>query len=156
MFCFSKATLLPLSAWAVVLSVVGLPFVHSTAHAQAPSPAKALEPPSAPRSDPADPKAVIPATVYRSSLGRYQAFTEPDVAPWRETNELVRQRGGWRAYAREAREPASPPSPPSPSSASPAASAASQPLSSVSPSISPSISPSVKPAMPGHAGHQRQ
>ena len=152
MFCFHKAALLPLSAWAVVLSVVGLPFVHSTAHAQAPLPAKALEPPSAPRSDPADPKAVIPATVYRSSLGRYQAFTEPDVAPWRETNELVRQRGGWRAYAREAREPASPPSPPSPSSASPAASAASQPLSSVS----PSISPSVKPAMPGHAGHQRQ
>ena len=143
MFCFPKAALLPLSAWAVVLSVLGLPSVLSTAHAQTPSPAKALEPPSAQRSDPADPKAVIPATVYRSSLSRYQAFTAPDVAPWRETNELVRQRGGWRAYAREAREPASPSSPSSPS---PAASAASQPVSGVN--------PNVKPAMPGHAGHE--
>ena len=133
MFCFPKAALLPLSALAAVLSVVVLPFVHSTAHAQTQLPARALEPPSVQRTDPADPKAVIPATVYRSSLSRYQAFTEPDVAPWRETNELVRQRGGWRAYAREAREPASP---------SPAASAASQPA------------PSVKPAMPGHAGHE--
>ena len=135
MFCFSKAALLPLSALAAALSLGGLPFVHAAAHAQAQLPAKALEPPSVQRADPADPKAVTPALVYRSSLSWYQAFTEPDVAPWRETNELVRQRGGWRAYAREAREPASATAP------SPAAPAASQPAN-------------VKPAMPGHAGHE--
>ena len=71
--------------------------------------------PTAPgvRQDPADPKAPVPAALYRSPLSAYQAFSEPQVAPWRETNELVRQRGGWRAYAREAREPAAagPPGP---------------------------------------------
>ena len=133
MFCFSKAALLPLSALTFASSLAGLSFVHTLAHAQVLSPSKAPKPPSVQRADPADPKAVTPALVYRSSLSRYQAFTEPDVAPWRETNDLVRQRGGWRAYAREAREPAAP---------SPAASAASQPA------------PSVKPAMSGHAGHE--
>ena len=135
MFCFSKAALLPLSALAVAFLFVGLPL----AHAQAQSPAKALTPPSVQRADPADPKAAVPVSAYRSSLSRYQAFAEPDVAPWRETNELVRQRGGWRAYAREAREPASTGAP------SPVAPAASQPASDVKP---------VKPAMPGHAGHE--
>ena len=132
MFCFSKAALLPQSALVVALLFAGLPLVH----AQAQSPAKALAPPSVQRADPADPKAAIPAWAYLSSLSRYQAFTEPDVAPWRETNELVRQRGGWRAYAREARAPTSTTTP------SPAAPAASQPAANV------------KPAMPGHAGHE--
>ena len=136
MFCFSKAALLPLSALAAALALAGLPLVHAPAHAQSQPPTKAIEPSSVQRADPADPKAATPASAYRSSLSRYQAFTEPDVAPWRETNELVRQRGGWRAYAREAREPASTAAP------SPAASSASQPAASV------------KPAMPGHAGHE--
>ena len=131
MFCFSKAAMLPQSALAVALLLAGLPL----AHAQAQSPAKVLAPPPVQRADPADPKAAIPASAYRSSLSRYQAFTEPDVAPWRDTNELVRQRGGWRAYAREAREPASATAPPA------AAPAASPPAN-------------VKPAMPGHAGHE--
>ena len=126
MLSFSKAALLPLSALAAALSLAtGL----GVARAQA-------QPPSVQRAEPADPKAAVPALAYRSSLSRYQAFTEPDVAPWRETNELVRQRGGWRAYAREAREPASTATP------SPAAPAASQPAASI------------KPAMPGHAGHE--
>ena len=132
MFCFFKAALLPLSALAVAFLFAGLPLVH----AQAQSPAKALTPPSVQRADPADPKAAVPVSAYRSSLSRYRAFAEPNVAPWRETNELVRQRGGWRAYAREAREPASTTAP------SPAAPAASQPTANV------------KPAMPGHAGHE--
>ena len=120
MFCFFKAVLLPVSALAAGLGV-------TVALAQ---------PISGQRAEPADPKAAVPALVYRSSLSRYRGFTEPDVAPWRETNELVRQRGGWRAYAREAREPA-PATPPSP-----AAPAASQPAATV------------KPATPGHAGHE--
>ena len=128
MVCFSKAALLPLSALAAALSLAGQP----VAHAQSQPPTKAPAPPSVQRADPADPNAPTPVLVYRSSLSRYQAFTEPDVAPWRETNDLVRQRGGWRAYAREAREPASGANP------SPAAPAASQPAASA------------KPAMPGH------
>ena len=125
MVSFSKAALLLLPALAAALSLgAGL----GVARAQA-------QPPTVQRAEPADPKAVVPALVYRSSLRRYQAFTEPDVAPWRETNELVRQRGGWRAYAREAREPVLTPAP------SPAAPAASQPAH-------------VKPAMPDHVGHE--
>ena len=144
MFCFPKAALLPQSALAVALLFAGLSFVDTPVHAQiqaqaqtqARPPAKPLEPPSVARADPADPKAAIPALALRSSLSRYQAFTEAEVAPWRETNDTVRQRGGWRAYAREAREPASATTP------SPAAPAASRPA------------PSAKPAMPGHAGHE--
>ena len=128
MFGISKAALLPLVPLLLAAGV-------QLSHAQAPQPpTKAPEPLLTRRQDPADPKATIPASVYRSSLNRYQIYAEPDVAPWRETNELVRQRGGWRAYAREAREPV-----PTPSSAVPAAS---QPASGA------------KPAMPGHAGHE--
>ena len=129
MFCFSKAALLPLSALAAAWSLAGLTFVHAPAHAQA-------QPPAAQRADPADPNAVVPATAYRSSLSRYQAFTAPDVAPWRDTNAVVHQRGGWRAYARESQEPPSTavPPPTEPSASKPAA--------------------PVRPAMPGHAGHE--
>ncbi len=136
MFCFSKTAMLPLSALAAALVLAGLPFFHAPAQAQTQPPTKVPEPPSVQRSDPADSKAAIPVMVYRSSLSRYQAFTEPDVAPWRETNDLVRQRGGWRAYAREAREPGLTAAPAS------AVPAASQPAAST------------KPAMPGHAGHE--
>ena len=132
MFCFSKAALLPLSALAAAFSLAGQP----VAQAQTQPPTRAVEPPSVQRADPADPMAAIPPSSYRSSLSRYQAFTEPEVAPWRETNELVRQRGGWRAYAREAKEP------PSTTSPTPAAPAASKPAAGV------------KPAMPGHADHE--
>lgn len=63
------------------------------------------------RAEPSDAKAAVPATPYRSPLAGYRAFNEPAVAPWRDTNELVRQRGGWRGYAREAREPEAAPAP---------------------------------------------
>ena len=54
------------------------------------------------RPDPADAKAAVPPANYRSVFGDYQADADPVLAPWRESNERVRQRGGWRAYAREA------------------------------------------------------
>lgn len=57
-------------------------------------------------SDPADANAPVPAVRYRSPFSGYQAFGETPVAPWRATNDLVLQRGGWRAYAREASAPA--------------------------------------------------
>ena len=84
------------------------------------------------RADPADPKASVPAALYRSPLSAYQGFAEAQIAPWRETNERVRQRGGWRAYAREARES---------DAMQPPATAASQ----------PAVVP--QPGMDGHAGH---
>ncbi len=128
MICFSRAALLPLSVLAAAFSLAGQPVARAQTQPPTPAPVQ--------RADPADPKAAFPPSIHRSSLSRYRAFTEPEVAPWRETNEVVRQRGGWRAYAREAREPASTTTP------SPAAPGASQPASNV------------KPAMPGHAGHE--
>ena len=57
---------------------------------------------SAARPDPADPKAPVPTVAYRSPLATYQPYADVPVAPWRESNDKVRERGGWRAYAREA------------------------------------------------------
>lgn len=131
MVFFSKAALLPALAAALGCA------------AQAPSSPKSPEPAPAQRQDPADPRAAVPTWVYQSPLSRYQAFTEAQVAPWRETNEQVRQRGGWRAYAREAQAPASAASaPPLAASAPPLAASA------------PSPAGVAKPPMPGHSGHE--
>ena len=127
MFPKSKAALLPL--WAVL----GLQLALGSAETQAQATAPAFSPPASSRPDPADPKAQVPAAPYVSPLRAYQGFVEPQLAPWRETNDLVRQRGGWRAYAREAREPDAP---------KPAAGGASAPM------------PAAKPASGGHAGHE--
>ena len=127
MFPIPKAAQLPL--WAII----GLQLVLGSAQAQAPASAPASSAAASAGQDPADPKAQVPAALYASPLRAYQGFTEPQVAPWRETNELVRQRGGWRAYAREAREPDAP---------KPAAPGAAQPA------------PAAKPASGGHAGHE--
>ena len=130
MFPKSRAALLPL--WAAA----GLQLVLVPAQAQAQAAAPAT-PKSAvaigTRADPADPKAAVPTSLYVSPLRAYQGFAEPQVAPWLETNELVRQRGGWRAYAREAREPDAAPA---------TAPAASRP------------SAAAKPASGGHSGHE--
>ena len=129
MFMKPKAALLPM--WAVV----GLQMVVVLAPAQAQSPATAATAPitAVTRPDPADPKAPHPPESYSSPLQAYQRFAEPAVAPWRETNELVGQRGGWRAYAREASDAGA---------AQPAVPGASQPTSTP------------KPAAGGHSGHQ--
>lgn len=39
---------------------------------------------------------------YRSAFEGYRAFTEQPVTNWRQSNDLVRQIGGWQAYAQEA------------------------------------------------------
>ena len=129
MFPKFKAATLPL--WAIAGLQLVLVSAPSAAQAQATAPASPA--PASARSDPADPKARVPAALYVSPLRAYQGFAEPQVAPWRETNDLVRQRGGWRAYAREAREPDAPKS---------IAPAASQPASAA------------KPAASGHVGHE--
>ncbi len=114
-------------------AIAGLHLGPAPAQAQTPAAAPVAAIAKANRSDPADPKAQVPSALYASPLRAYQTFAEPQVAPWRETNDLVRQRGGWRSYAREAREP---------DAARPAVPAASQPL------------PAAKPASGGHAGHE--
>ena len=94
MICKPRAALLP------ALALAGLQF--TAAHSWAQPTAAAAPAPAASRPDPTDPKAPVPSAAYRSALSAYQGFAETPVAPWRETNERVRQRGGWRAYAREA------------------------------------------------------
>ena len=129
---FPKSKAAPLPLWAIAGLQLALVSAPTATQAQAQAPATAPAPTGA-RSDPADPKAPAPAVLYVSPLRAYQGFAEPQVARWRETNDLVRQRGGWRAYAREAREPDAPKS---------IAPAASQPASAA------------KPAASGHVGHE--
>ena len=128
---FPKSKAAPLPLWAI--AGLQLAFVSAPSEAQAQAAAPASPAPASARSDPADPKAPVPAALYVSPLRAYQGFAEPQVAPWRETNDLVRQRGGWRAYAREAREPDAPKW---------VAPAASQPA------------PAAKPASSGPIGHE--
>lgn len=118
-----KAALLPM--WAVAgLQMMLVP---------APSQAQFAAPTAVARPDPTDPRAPVPAASYTPPLQAYQRFDEPPVAPWRESNALVAQRGGWRTYAREASDP---------TTAQPAAPGASQPMTAP------------KPAAGGHSGHE--
>jgi hypothetical protein len=43
-----------------------------------------------------------PALPYRSAFEGYRPYTQDKPLSWKEANETVRQRGGWRAYAKEA------------------------------------------------------
>ena len=87
-----KAALLPFLAAAVLSPAEAQPQSGGAAQPRAAAP------------NPADPMAAVPAVDYRSALGRYRPFSEAEVAPWRKTNELVRQPGGLG----EAGEPAGP------------------------------------------------
>ena len=60
---------------------------------------------SASKPDPSDAGASVPPVIYDSSFARYRTLAEPEVAPWKETNDTAGRIGGWRVYAREAREP---------------------------------------------------
>ena len=64
------------------------------------------------RTDPATAAAAVPPLVYESPLVRYRAFSDQEVAPWRETNDTAARIGGWRAYARETQAPGEPAAPP--------------------------------------------
>ncbi|MDL2336791.1 MAG: hypothetical protein QFE16_03025, partial [Pseudomonadota bacterium] len=123
-FMVSKSRAAWLSAWAVA----GFQCLAAAAQTTAPAAGAAVV---TARPDPADASAPVPSAIYRSPLTGYQAHAEPQVAPWRDSNDVVRQRGGWRAYAREARGPA----------------AAGAPLADV-----PASAPTT--AAPGHSGHE--
>lgn len=51
------------------------------------------------------PDATSPKLTYRSAWTQYRGFTQESVAPWQQTNDVVKNAGGWRAYAKEARQP---------------------------------------------------
>jgi hypothetical protein len=85
--------------------------------------------------DPADPKAVVEPTVYRSAFDRYRKHREQKVESWKGANDNVGRIGGWRTYAREAQQP----DPPAAGSAAPA---------------KPAAPENTKPAPGGHSGHR--
>ncbi|AVP58181.1 hypothetical protein C7H73_11255 [Pulveribacter suum] len=43
-----------------------------------------------------------PALPYNSAMEGYKALSDEKPIPWRAANTTVEQRGGWRAYAKEA------------------------------------------------------
>ena len=64
-----------------------------------------------------------PAPAYRSALEGYRPFADEGVAPWKDSNQAVREAGGWRAYAREGQAAAAPAPAPAASAAVPASAA---------------------------------
>ena len=116
-----------MAALLLTLAAAFLPIAHAGA------PDMTLSSATHAPADPADPKAAVSRLEYAPALGTYRAFVEPNISPWRETNDRVRERGGWRAYAREAREPGS---------AQPSNPAVSEPAAKP------------RPASGGHSGHK--
>lgn len=45
-----------------------------------------------------------PSLSFRSAMEGYQPFADEKAIPWKEANDTVHQRGGWRGYAKEASE----------------------------------------------------
>ena len=83
------------NAWALAFTLLAANFIAATAAALTPpAPLKA--------SDPADATVAVPVVQYESAFARYRLLGEARVTPWRFSNDTVEQRGGWRAYAREA------------------------------------------------------
>lgn len=55
-----------------------------------------------------NPAGPSPALQYRSVFADYRSFSDQPVRKWTETNAVVAEIGGWRAYTREAAQPGSP------------------------------------------------
>ena len=64
------------------------------------------------RPDPADPRAKVPAVEYRSAFAGYRPFAEEKVAPWKESNEAVKDGDEHGGHA--AKTPAQPKPAPKP------------------------------------------
>ncbi|MGR4867841.1 hypothetical protein ACIPRI_03110 [Variovorax sp. LARHSF232] len=74
------------AAWLAVLSAIAAP--NALAQAMPSHPPGPAEPPALP---------------YRSAFEGYRPFQQDDKAvDWKQANDTVNQRGGWRAYAKEA------------------------------------------------------
>ena len=50
---------------------------------------------------PATAAAPAAALSFRSAMDGYKPFADEKPVPWKEANDTVHQRGGWRAYAKE-------------------------------------------------------
>ncbi len=80
-------------------------------NAMAVTAAMAQAPATAPRPDPADAKAAVPATLYASPFAAYRPLGDVSTGKWKDTNDTVGKIGGWKVYSREgqqAGEPAKP------------------------------------------------
>jgi hypothetical protein len=78
--------------WLVIVPVAAAVF---SAAAQTPNAPSGAEGPA---------QAAPTALSYRSALEGYQGFTDEKAVPWKQANDTVHQRGGWKAYAKEASE----------------------------------------------------
>ena len=82
--------------WLVIVPVAAAIFA-AAAHAQTPDPDAS--------SDAQRPAQAAPTALsYRSALEGFQGFTDEKAVPWQQANDTVHQRGGWKAYAKEASE----------------------------------------------------
>ncbi|RZI68256.1 MAG: hypothetical protein EOP13_25960 [Pseudomonas sp.] len=66
--------------------------------------AAAAQTPEAPSDAPGPAQVAPTALSYRSALEGFQGFTDEKAVPWQQANDTVHQRGGWKAYAKEASE----------------------------------------------------
>lgn len=94
--------------------------------------------PTAPRPDPLDPKAKVPALRYDSVTAQYRRLSDEKAVPWRDANDAVARIGGWRAYAREAQQADETPAAP-----------ATKPPTDMPADATP------KPMPAGHGGHKQ-
>lgn len=66
--------------------------------------AAAAQTPEAPSDAPGPAQVAPTALSYRSALEGFQGFSDEKAVPWKQANDTVHQRGGWKAYAKEASE----------------------------------------------------
>lgn len=64
--------------------------------------AAAAQTPEAPSDAEGPAQAAPTALSYRSALEGFQGFADEKAVPWKQANDTVHQRGGWKAYAKEA------------------------------------------------------
>lgn len=84
---------------AIVLAASSAAFaLTAAAQTTPPLPASPIAPATAAPASHATP----PALTFHSALDGYQPFVEEKAIPWKEANDTVYRRGGWRAYAKEA------------------------------------------------------
>lgn len=82
--------------WLVIVPVAAAVFA-AAAHAQTSDPDAS--------SDAQRPAQAAPTVLsYRSALEGFQGFADEKAVPWQQANDTVHQRGGWKAYAKEASE----------------------------------------------------
>lgn len=105
--------------------------------------AQAQSPAAAPRPDPLDPQAKVPAFSYQSSLARERRPEDDKPISWREANDTVTRIGGWRVYTREAQQ------------AEPVAPAASAASASSHEHSTDQHKHMAKPMPHGHGGHKK-